>query len=132
MSFLFMKLFSKFHRNEGTFFRFWLSTSLITRSSTKAEDSRSGRCCRCLSGVWESTRRGPLRFRRHVKRFLIIPDVQLCHSELDAFGDDFDVMWRGFVTSVIAAVALQYVDPLRLPNSSCSKFVFRSRLCCPR
>jgi chloride channel 3/4/5 len=34
-------------------------------------------------------------------------------SELDAFGGDFDVMWRGFVTSVIAAVALQYVDPFR-------------------
>lgn len=33
--------------------------------------------------------------------------------ELDAFGDDFDVMWRAFVTSVIAAVALQYVDPFR-------------------
>jgi hypothetical protein len=33
--------------------------------------------------------------------------------ELDAFGGDFDVMWRGFVTSVIAAVALQYVDPFR-------------------
>jgi chloride channel 3/4/5 len=34
-------------------------------------------------------------------------------SEFDAFGGDFDVMWRGFVTSVIAAVALQYVDPFR-------------------
>ena len=34
-------------------------------------------------------------------------------SELDAFGGDFDVMWRGFVTSVIAAVALQYVDPFK-------------------
>ncbi|KAH9984423.1 Cl-channel protein [Russula vinacea] len=34
-------------------------------------------------------------------------------EELDAFGGDFDVMWRGFVTSVIAAVALQYVDPFR-------------------
>ena len=33
--------------------------------------------------------------------------------ELDAFGGDFDVMWRGFVTSVIAAVALQYVDPFK-------------------
>jgi hypothetical protein len=33
--------------------------------------------------------------------------------ELDAFGGDFDVMWRAFVTSVIAAVALQYVDPFR-------------------
>ncbi|KAI0306096.1 Cl-channel protein [Multifurca ochricompacta] len=34
-------------------------------------------------------------------------------EELDAFGGDFDVMWRGFVTSVIAAVALQYVDPFK-------------------
>ncbi|OSD04776.1 hypothetical protein PYCCODRAFT_1450809 [Trametes coccinea BRFM310] len=32
-------------------------------------------------------------------------------EELDAFFDDGDVMWRGFVTSVIAAVSLQYVDP---------------------
>ena len=40
-------------------------------------------------------------------------DAYLRFSELDAFGGDFDVMWRGFVTSVIAAVALQYVDPFR-------------------
>ncbi|KAI9433553.1 hypothetical protein H4582DRAFT_2060950 [Lactarius indigo] len=39
--------------------------------------------------------------------------------ELGAFGGDFDVMWRGFVTSVIAAVALQYVDPFKT-----SKLVF--------
>lgn len=45
--------------------------------------------------------------------FFIIRDAQPCHSELDAFGGDFDVMWRGFVTSVIAAVALQYVDPFK-------------------
>ncbi|KAI0352159.1 hypothetical protein OH77DRAFT_1428938 [Trametes cingulata] len=32
-------------------------------------------------------------------------------EELDAFFDDGNVMWRGFVTSVIAAVSLQYVDP---------------------
>jgi len=36
-----------------------------------------------------------------------------CFAELDAIGGDFDVLWRGFVTSVIAAVALQYVDPFR-------------------
>ena len=32
-------------------------------------------------------------------------------EELDAFSNDSDVMWRAFVTSVIAAVSLQYVDP---------------------
>lgn len=34
-------------------------------------------------------------------------------EELDtfAFSNESDVMWRGFVTSVIAAVTLQYVDP---------------------
>ena len=34
-------------------------------------------------------------------------------EELDtfAFSNESDVMWRGFVTSVIAAVSLQYVDP---------------------
>ncbi|EMD39275.1 hypothetical protein CERSUDRAFT_112928 [Gelatoporia subvermispora B] len=32
-------------------------------------------------------------------------------EELDLFSDESDVMWRGFVTSVIAAVSLQYVDP---------------------
>ena len=34
-------------------------------------------------------------------------------EELDtfAFSDESDVMWRGFVTSSIAAVSLQYVDP---------------------
>jgi H+/Cl- antiporter ClcA len=32
-------------------------------------------------------------------------------EELDTFANDSDVIWRGFVTSVIAAVSLQYVDP---------------------
>ena len=34
-------------------------------------------------------------------------------EELDtfAFSNENDVMWRGFVTSVIAAVSLQWVDP---------------------
>ncbi|KAI0035335.1 chloride channel [Vararia minispora EC-137] len=32
-------------------------------------------------------------------------------EELDTFANESDVLWRGFVTSVIAAVALQYVDP---------------------
>ena len=34
-------------------------------------------------------------------------------EELDtfAFSGESDVMWRGFVTSVIAAVSLQYVNP---------------------
>ncbi|KAH9913990.1 chloride channel [Epithele typhae] len=32
-------------------------------------------------------------------------------EELDTFANDSDAMWRGFVTSVIAAVSLQYVDP---------------------
>jgi chloride channel 3/4/5 len=54
-----------------------------------------------------------------------IRDAHLCCSELDAFGGDFDVMWRGFVTSVIAAVALQYVDPFRT-----SKLVL-FQVCCP-
>jgi hypothetical protein len=31
--------------------------------------------------------------------------------ELDTFSKQADVMWRGFVISVIAAVSLQYVDP---------------------
>lgn len=34
-------------------------------------------------------------------------------EELDimSFSNESEVMWRGFVTSVIAAVTLQYVDP---------------------
>ncbi|KAH9832582.1 Cl-channel protein [Rhodofomes roseus] len=32
-------------------------------------------------------------------------------EELDTFTGGTDVMWRGFVTSVIAAMALQYIDP---------------------
>ncbi|KIY66841.1 Cl-channel protein [Cylindrobasidium torrendii FP15055 ss-10] len=32
-------------------------------------------------------------------------------EELDAFASESEVMWRGFVASAIAAVALQYVDP---------------------
>ncbi|KZP21056.1 Cl-channel protein [Athelia psychrophila] len=32
-------------------------------------------------------------------------------EELDTFSNESDVMWRGFVTSVIAAMSLQYVDP---------------------
>ncbi|KAF7971293.1 hypothetical protein HWV62_21446 [Athelia sp. TMB] len=32
-------------------------------------------------------------------------------EELDTFSNESDVMWRGFVTSVIAAMSLQYVNP---------------------
>jgi chloride channel 3/4/5 len=32
-------------------------------------------------------------------------------KELDTFSNESDVMWRGFVTSVIAAMSLQYIDP---------------------
>ncbi|KAL1745857.1 chloride channel [Schizophyllum fasciatum] len=32
-------------------------------------------------------------------------------EELDTFAKEFDVMWRGFVASAVAAVALQYIDP---------------------
>ncbi|EJD07614.1 Cl-channel protein [Fomitiporia mediterranea MF3/22] len=32
-------------------------------------------------------------------------------EELDVFASDSDVIWRGFVTSAVAAVSLQYVDP---------------------
>ena len=35
----------------------------------------------------------------------------LARAELDTFADETETMWRGFVTSVIAAVALQYIDP---------------------
>ena len=31
--------------------------------------------------------------------------------ELDTFGNESDVMWRGFVASAIAAVSLQWVNP---------------------
>ena len=37
--------------------------------------------------------------------------VTLIISELDTFASESEVMWRGFVASAIAAVALQYVDP---------------------
>ncbi|KAF5355341.1 hypothetical protein D9758_006073 [Tetrapyrgos nigripes] len=37
--------------------------------------------------------------------------VIFCLEELDAFSRDADVLWRGFVASVVAAVSLQYVDP---------------------
>lgn len=32
-------------------------------------------------------------------------------EELDTFANDSDVIWRAFVTSVIAAVSLQYINP---------------------
>ena len=67
MSFLFMKLFSKFHHNECTYLCFRLYTPLTTPCSTKTEDFGSGRYCRCLGGIWEPTRRSPLRLGRHVK-----------------------------------------------------------------
>ncbi|OCB86382.1 Cl-channel protein [Sanghuangporus baumii] len=32
-------------------------------------------------------------------------------EELDVFANDSDVLWKGFVTSAVAAMTLQYVDP---------------------
>lgn len=80
MSFLFMRLFSQFHRNESQK-RKILSAAAAAGVSVAFGSPLGG----VLFGL----------------------------EELDAFGGDFDVMWRGFVTSVIAAVALQYVDPFR-------------------
>ncbi|KAI3600363.1 voltage-gated chloride [Moniliophthora roreri] len=39
--------------------------------------------------------------------------VLFCLEELDAFANESEIMWRGFVASAIAAVALQYVDPFQ-------------------
>lgn len=47
-------------------------------------------------------------------------------SELDTFANETEVMWRGFVTSVIAAVSLQYIDPFRT-----SKLVL-FQVCCTK
>jgi len=80
MSFLFMRLFSKFHRNEAQ------------KRKILAAAASAG-----ISVAFGSPLGG----------------VLFGLEELDAFGGDFDVMWRGFVTSVIAAVALQYVDPFK-------------------
>ncbi|KAH9975687.1 Cl-channel protein [Lactifluus volemus] len=80
MSFLFMRLFSQFHRNEAQ------------KRKILAAAAAAG-----VSVAFGSPLGG----------------VLFGLEELDAFGGDFDVMWRGFVTSVIAAVALQYVDPFR-------------------
>lgn len=38
-------------------------------------------------------------------------NADICLLELDTFSKETDVMWRGFVISVIAAVSLQYIDP---------------------
>ncbi|KAI9433521.1 chloride channel [Lactarius indigo] len=81
MSFLFMKLFSKFHRNEARK-RKILAAAAAAGVSVAFGSPLGG----VLFGLEGTT---------------------------DAFGGDFDVMWRGFVTSVIAAVALQYVDPYK-------------------
>ena len=95
-------------------FPHWHWAPLITRFSSKTQDFGGCGRSRCLRSVRKSTWWSPLRPRRYVK-YLLRPfrSAELRFSELDAFGGDFDVMWRGFVTSVIAAVALQYVDPFR-------------------
>ncbi|KAH9172986.1 Cl-channel protein [Lactarius sanguifluus] len=67
MAFLFMKLFSKFHRNEGT-----------TKTKILAAAAAAG-----VSVAFGSPLGG----------------VLFGLEELDAFGGDFDVMWRGFVTN---------------------------------
>lgn len=109
-----MKIFSKFHQNEGTLSLLALGTA-HRRFSSKTQDFGGCGRSRCLRSVRKSTWWSPLRPRRYVKLLFALPfrGAQLRFSELDAFGGDFDVMWRGFVTSVIAAVALQYVDPFR-------------------
>ncbi|KAH9004455.1 Cl-channel protein [Lactarius hatsudake] len=89
MAFLFMKLFSKFHRNEAQ------------KRKILAAAAAAG-----VSVAFGSPLGGVLFGLEAATLSSVVP-------ELDAFGGDFDVMWRGFVTSVIAAVALQYVDPFK-------------------
>lgn len=50
-----------------------------------------------------------LKARQPIKHKRFTTDMSLV--ELDTFAKESDVMWRGFVISVIAAVSLQYVDP---------------------
>ena len=50
-----------------------------------------------------------LKVQRQIECQFFITDMRVL--ELDTFSKEVDVMWRGFVISVIAAVSLQYIDP---------------------
>lgn len=62
-----------------------------------------------------------------------MPNIVRPWVELDTFASETDVMWRGFVASAIAAVALQYIDPfgtakLVLFQVPPTKLLFRSSM----
>ncbi|KAI9429593.1 voltage gated chloride channel-domain-containing protein [Lactarius indigo] len=96
MSFLFMKLL--FHRSEAQ------KRKILAAAAAAGVSVAFGSP---LGGVLFGLEGTSNDFFYHSRHSAVVP-------ELDAFGGNFDVMWRGFVTSVIAAVALQYVNPFKI------------------
>jgi len=119
MAYLLSGLFKELRHNEG-----WISSLQIRicalkltalcyfSSETEAfGSSSSSRRLRCfgspLGGVLFGLEGQSVY--RHTSNILILEHLHV--EELDTFSNESDVMWRGFVTSVIAAMSLQYVDP---------------------
>jgi hypothetical protein len=85
---------------------------VVRYCSSEAQAFGGGSSGRRLRGLWKSSGRRIIRSRRSVVPFRHILWHNICmFKELDTFSNESDVMWRGFVTSVIAAMSLQYVDP---------------------
>ncbi|KAF7317887.1 Chloride channel protein [Mycena kentingensis (nom. inval.)] len=87
------------------FFKQFRSSEGIAKTQASRSRSSSGRVCRFR----KSPRGSPVWSGRYSC------PASAClyrHSpELDAFANESEVMWRGFVASAIAAVALQWVNP---------------------
>lgn len=94
MSFMIIKLLKKYVHNEGPYFLLsalaMLNVHIAQKRRILAAAASAG-----ISVAFGSPLGG----------------VLFGLEELDTFAKDSDVLWRGFVTSAIAAVSLQYIDP---------------------
>lgn len=97
MAYLLSKMFKQFHHNEGKLISPLYPLALLTYE-TFAAQKRKMLTAAAVAGV-------------SVAFGSPLGGVLFGLEELDTFASGSDAMWRGFVTSSIAAMTLQYIDP---------------------
>jgi len=115
MAFLLSRMFEQFRNNEGAFLSPPPAHPAATYTPASPASKRRLLAAAAAAGVsvaFGSPLGGVLFGLEGAPRpFRPAAVAPTWIAELDTFANESDVMWRGFVTSVIAAVALQYIDP---------------------
>jgi chloride channel 3/4/5 len=111
MAFVLMRAFKRFKNNEGCFFSFrttlYANFQIAQKRKILAAAAAAG-----VSVAFGSPLGGVLfALEGIINKMSVYIACSQPRPELDTFANESEIMWRGFVASAIAAVALQYVDP---------------------